>query len=182
MSLKFAKISSFSEFLAFCSCPCLLPRFSCSWPLPNAPQRLPHSAGPCTFLPFQPFLSFFLRVFPHAKKHPKNQALNFHSLPEIFQISNIFHLILGRSGSILGPSRASFSVIFGIPILLCFSGLLLKQIQKYKKTQSAQNTAPVHGFRGSTSWTDRAQLWKDALIFASNFHRKSMKNQSQKWD
>ena len=113
-------------------------------PAPSAFRRAVHLfALPAVFVNF-------LCLFPHAKKHQKNQARNFDILAAIFQISNIFRLILGRSGSILGPSRASFFVIFGIPILLCFSGLLLKQIQKYKKTQSAQNTAPVHGFRGST--------------------------------
>ena len=108
------------------------------------------------------------------------RALNFHVLNPflLFSLfSNRFWAVLGRFWDL--PSFI-FRCFFGTLVLLCFLGSFFTNFGKFEKMQSAQNTAPVHRFKGSPVWKKCALLWKNASLFSSIFHQKSIENQARK--
>ena len=85
-------------------------------------------------------------------------------------------------GQFWDPMGLIFRCFSWIPILPCFLVNFVTNFKKTKKVKSAQNTAPVHRFRGSPGWKNSARFWKHASIFWSNFHPKLMKIQARKWE
>ena len=85
-------------------------------------------------------------------------------------------------GQFWDPMGLIFRCFSWIPILPCFLVNFVTNLKKTKKVKSAQNTAPVHRFRGSPGWKNSARFWKHASIFWSNFHPKLMKIQARKWE
>ena len=98
------------------------------------------------------------------KNHPKNTSSIF-MLWAQFSIFSVFvPSIFSNFGSILGALGLHFSMFFEIPVLLSFLYHIFINFRKTEKVKSAQNTAPVHGFKASPGWKDRAHLWKKCGI------------------
>ena len=58
-----------------------------------------------------------------------------------------------------------FSMLFWTLILLCFLFCFFTSFKKRRNMKSAQNIAPVHRFRTSPCWKNRAQLWRIHRMF-----------------
>ena len=92
----------------------------------------------------------------------------------ILLIFSNFRLILG----LLGPhvSMRFLDTSFALFLWLFFH----KFQKKIEKVKSAQNTAPVHRFRGSPGCKKSEEPSEKTLTISSMFHQKSIKTRAQK--
>ena len=112
-------------------------------------QKVLYSHVPCA-LPALPFSDCYVRekFFGHPKNHQKIDSSKNMFLDRFSIFSRFVRLILSHFGTIWGPPGHQFSMFFGDTSFALFFGYFFTNSKKWN-AKSAQNTAPVHRFRGS---------------------------------
>ena len=144
-------LSSSSRFLTLAWSSCQNPGLELFlYPSWGPPHQLAHAARPLDH-PFRlsgRFSDIFC-IFAVCQKSSKKHILNFQVLGAIFNIFCIFPSVFSNFGNILGALGLHFSMFFEIPVLLSFLHHIFIKFRKLEKLKSAQNTAPVNGFKAS---------------------------------
>ena len=108
------------------------------------------------------------------------RSVNFHVFWQFLWFSLFSNHFLAILGHFWVPWASFFDVFLNTDFAMFFLDHFCTNFKKGGNMKSAQNTAPVHRFKGSPVWKKHAQLWKNALFFSLIFHWKSIENQARK--